>query len=287
VINAATEMSTVLRLPRSIVGWIVFLLTSPLALAAPKKSPSEIKNEEMLRVAEYLLDQCNQFGWLRIGTWALVSTLISFFIFWPASKLLAGKNGKFTKNVSYFGQLTLLGALFLAVAVVAIRSGWIIVLACLGLGILIATVSAAKQVFEISMWRAIGLAICLMIISTGSNFAAELAAGKMPWTEFEQKSADERKLIIAKWQAEKKERERQASNPSAPAPAPTLQDMYANLQKSRETLDLNDPAAVARFNEQVAAYNVAKAAAAPATPAPNPATPKATGSVKQGTPSKK
>jgi hypothetical protein len=275
-------------------GWLIasLVIFPVLADAAPKKSPSEMNNEELLRATQYLLDQSIQFGWQKIGIWYLISTVISFFLFWPTSKLFAGKNGKLTKNLSYFVQLNVLGVFFLAVMIVAIRSGWLGVLACLALGMLIAMVDAARKVFEVSVWRAIGMAICLSIFSAGTNLAAELITGNMPWTEFERKPADEQKELIAKWQAEKKERERKSSssaNGTALAGTATsnVQELYEQLQKTRTELNVNDPAAVARFNEQVAAYNAAKAAAAPATPAATPASPKVSGSTKQGAPPKK
>jgi hypothetical protein len=51
--------------------------------------------------------------------------------------------------------------------------------------------------------------------------------------------------------------------PSAPPmAAPDLAALYAQLQKTRAELDTKDPVAVARFNEQAAAYQQEKAIAA-------------------------
>jgi hypothetical protein len=242
------------------------------AFAAEKKSPSEIRDEAIYQTANYLLDQCIQHGWQPFAIYTAISTVISVFLLWPVSKWLAGERGTFKNSLIYTLQLCAAGAVILGIAYVSIQAKWLGLLACLGLSLLFAIIGLARHVYEISIWRAIGFFLCVAVIGAASELATEAITGPMPWTTFADKSPEEQKEIMAKWQTEKKERERQptssaASTASTTAAPPTVQELYASLQKARTELNVNDPAAVARFNEQVAAYNVAKAAAAPPPPA--------------------
>jgi hypothetical protein len=273
--------------------WILLLLfiLPSLAEAASKPSSAEAAQAEAIMVANYLLDQCVARGWKSFTAYALVSNIILCLLIWPAGKLLAGENGNLKKALQLTAQWAFVGLIFLALIFVCIRMGSLLSIVVLGFGSVVAYVKLVMDVYKVSMGRAIGLFICGAIVSLVGEAGAEVVFGKMPWTEFNEKPDAERKALIAKWQEEKKGRNRaaepdnasasaSASSPSAAAGAPlTLVQVYENLQKEREKLDLNDAAAVARFNEHAAEYNAMKATAAPATPAKSasakPATPSA------------
>jgi hypothetical protein len=270
--------------------WILLLLVilPSLAEAAPKPSSAEAAQAEAIMVANYLLDQCVARGWESFARYALVSNIILCLLIWPASKLLAGENGNLKRALQLTAQWALVGLIFLALIFVCIRMGSLLSIVVLVFGSVVAYVKLVMEVYKVSTGRAIGLFICGAIVSLVGEAGAEVVFGKMPWTEFEEKPDAERKVLIAKWQEEKKERERGAvpdnasasSTPAAGGAPLTLIQVYENLQKEREKLDLNDAVAVARFNEHAAAYNAMKAAATPATPttpaSAKPATPTAT-----------
>jgi hypothetical protein len=276
----------------SIPAWIVASLVAfPLLASAAEKSSSEQEQQVSQEALEFILDQTLQAGWQRFGLYALVSTVVTFLLLWPASKWVVGTHGTLKRNASYIVQVTIIGTLFLAVFVVCIRAGWILAFVLGSLVYLYVILNFAKRVFETSNLRAVGTGICYCILTMVGDFAAQLVTGAMPWAEFGAKTPEEQKEAIAKWQTEIQNKQKASaaaaqSAPAAAAPAGSLQDMYANLQKTRAGLDMNDPAAVAAFNEQVAAYNAAKAAA-PATPATVVGTPKTSKASKEPTPGKK
>jgi hypothetical protein len=270
--------------------WILLLLfiLPSLAEAAPKPTSAEAAQAEAIMVANYLLDQCVARGWKSFAAYALVSNIVLCLLIWPASKLLAGENGNLKKALQLTAQWALVGLIFLVLIFVCIRMGSLLSIIVLVFGSVVAYVKLVMDVYKVSTGRAIGLFICGAILSLVGEAGAEVVFGKMPWSEFEEKPGADRKALIAKWQEEKKGRDRVAepenasvSSPSATGGPPlTLIQVYENLQKERENLELNDAAAVARFNEHAAAYNAMKAAATPAIPtkpaSAKPATPSAT-----------
>jgi hypothetical protein len=251
--------------------WIfLFLFAFPmLACAAQKKAPSkdEIAVEEYQEAAGYFLDACAKFGWDRIAIYAGISTVVSLFLLWPLSKLIAG--GTFKKSCTYLFAATVAGAISIGLILWFVKEGWLMGVPIVALVILVAIIALAKSTYETTVLRAIGLVICYGIASSACSYATELVTGSMPWTEFAEKSPEEQKRLLIEWKEEKLVSEQQAAVlAAATAAPPTVQELYVKLQKARAELNANDPAAVARFNADVAAYNVAKAAAAPPVQAP-------------------
>jgi hypothetical protein len=267
-------------------------LFPPLASAGEKKSAEQIRNEKIHETASYVLDQCAQLGWEPFAIYAGFVACLLFFIIWPVSKFLAGEDGEggWKKSLAYIAQWLGMMAILTGLGIVCIRAEWLSILAILSLSATFATVGLAKQVFEVSVWRGIGFYLCTVVAAVAAEFASDAVTAKMPWREYWDKTEEEQNRLISEWRIQKKERESSPATTAAasanPAPA-TVQELYANLQKGRAELNVNDPEAVARFNEQVAAYNAAKAAAAPPAPATASTSPKTSNSAKTGKPDKK
>lgn len=254
------------------LGATIWLGLSSLASAASRESAAEARKEAHARW-DYVLDQFMEMGWSAFIFWGLVCTLVAFLIFWPASRLLAREEGSMRLALNYYTQLTVISLIYVAVAVFCIRTDWLGLLGLLTLGVLIASVRIAMNVYEMTVLPAIGMAVMALVASGMGQVVGEMIAGPTPLMALEGKSDEQRKDLIAKWQDEKRRRGKGGSTMTSTSSVPgsNLQQLYADLQTARAALNPNDPAAVARFNEQVAVYNAAKAAATPvATPLPSP-----------------
>lgn len=250
--------------------------SSHFALAASREKEAQAAQAEVQLKLQYLLDQWTSMGWSKLALVSIVSSVVGYLVLWPMSKMFAGKNGTWLKTLIYFGQLSVVGLVFMAIAYVSMRNGWILLLGGTSLGTTVATVRLAMQVYELSIGRGILAMLCLSFASGIAMGVTESVVGDLPGMSL--RSPEEERVAMEKWRLEKEAREKGPTPspatvaPSAtPVAAPlTVQDLYTNLLAERQRLDVNDLAAVARFNEHVAAYNAAKAAAQPTTPVPTP-----------------
>jgi hypothetical protein len=229
---------------------------------------------------EYFFDQWIDAGWERAGLWLGWTVVVTYLIWWPASRLVAGKNATGRKTSIFFAQACGYSVIFTGIAYLGAKFGWA---SLVGFGstvtFLFELTRAAKKVYEISVGRGILVALSFPILIGVPIATGEWLCGPLPGLEMEGKSPEEQKVLFEKWR-EKKRLAKIAATPT-PSPTParpqTVAEIYTALQLERQQLDVNDPGAVARFNEHVAAYNAAKAAATPTTPVPTPpvaATPK-------------
>ena len=116
-----------------------------LAAAASKSAERAAAKEQSFQAAAYLLDQIIDSGWRVVGLYSLVSIILAALFFWPMSKLLVGKNGNWKKMLIYFGQKIMLSAIYMAIAFISIRAGWISNFALLSVAMIIASVRLLKS----------------------------------------------------------------------------------------------------------------------------------------------
>lgn len=253
--------------------------------------PTEAQTAQLRPSMEYILDLCAQDGWRLIGIWLLVSSAVSFVLLWIVAKLLAGERGTLKNVLIYTLQMWIVTILFLGTAYFSIQTGSDGIFLIALLIALIGMFFFACKTFEISFVRSIAFIIAIAITNPIGDYLSQFITGPLPWVAFLEKPPEEQKQILDKWQREKKQGEStQAAAPvtaSANQKPATVHELYAHLQKARAELNVNDPAAVARFNEQVAAYNAAKAAAAPPPAPAAPTNSKASESAKSGSAKKK
>jgi hypothetical protein len=266
-----------------------FLASHPAIAAAATDNPAD-RNEGSWLILQYAWERCDAFGWQRLGTYLLIATIASLLLLWPFSRMIAGAKRVLTRSTLFVGSTIMLSAAFLALAWFIMRSGSMILLAGLGVGYVAILFAQTRHIFAASRGAAAGVLACYSILAAGAFSVTELFVGPMPWSDFRSKSQEERDRAFADWQTAKKANAAAASASATPVPspasntaavpanaqattpaptptpppapviaAPDLQALYVQLQKARAELNMTDPVAVARFNEQLAAYNQEKA----------------------------
>ena len=301
------------KLPYS--SWIgrwtsVGILSAPnLAFAAP---PGEVPNrlEQSRLLGEYLFETATTFGWDRIGIYFLIVLGSSLLLLWPIARLTLQRRVAFKSCAVFMGSMIAITACALAAGYVGAQFGPEHVLTAIGIVFLGVTLWVAHRVFRTSWQGALIVLFCFLSLTVVGSHLAHQFTGAMPWTQMHSMPLAEQRQLFTEWLARKKAAETPPAPtqtvaatspatppppaakppvqapPAAPAPppspavpAPDLLALYTQLQKTRATLDPNDPVAVARFNEQVAAYNQEKSYLA-ASAAPPP--PRAAAKAKRG-----
>jgi len=103
---------------------ILFLGSAALALASDKQAPADAERAEMSETVNFIIDLGLGMGWQKFGIYTGVTGVMSILLLWPASKLVAGHGGTLKNSASYVLQTTLVGFVFIGIAIVALRAGW-------------------------------------------------------------------------------------------------------------------------------------------------------------------
>lgn len=287
-----------------------FLLAHP-ALAAAQAAEATGEIGTMWSIPQFLWDSCRELGWERVGTPLLITVAIAMLLLWPMARLMAGRKEILSKTAWFIGHVSVLSAAFLALGYFVALSESLIFLAVWAAASLAILLFQTGHIFQVSRAGAVAVFSCFILALGAALYATELLTGPTPWTEFLTKNSDERGRVFAAWKVKSAPQtatapapaaaaaepavsstppnapapepaNAAATAPAAPAPTavalppqhpgPDLQLLFTQLQKTRAELDMSDAAAVARFNEQVAAYQREKALAAaiaaqPANPA--------------------
>ena len=269
----------------------VFLATQPAPTAA-----STAQDDGLWQFLQYMWESCESLGWQRIGTPLLLAVAMALVILWPCARLITRGKGSLVSTILFGGSMIALSTAFFALAYFVARAESLPLLCALGVVYLAILYAQTRHLYSASRPAAAGILGCFLVLIAGGLYGAEQLTGRTPWTEFFSKSKEDQGRAIAAWQTGRKApataatavvatpttppstAANTAANPTtavAPAPVPTapppaparsgpdLQALFAQLQKARATLDTNDPVAVARFNEQAAAYHQEKALATP------------------------
>jgi hypothetical protein len=272
------------------------LLAIPATRAAAATAAPTERNNAPWQIQQFAWESGEAFGWERIGTHVLVAIGLSILLLWPFARIIAGPKRVLAKTTLLIGCVIALTGAFLALACFLLPTESIILLGALGVLYVAILVAHACHIFGASRGAAAGVLGCYAVVAAGAAYATEQLIEPMPWTQFLFKTKEQQGRAFASWRAGKEALASVALAPAAPTPspkaspepaspapapavaatvpaspapapapampAPDLQALYAQLQKSRAELDPNDAAAVARLNEQIAAYNQEKAIAA-------------------------
>ena len=278
-----------------------FLVAVPMfnAVAADARAGG---NEGMAQGVQFALDSGEKFGWDRIGNHLLLALAVALVLLWPIARMIVGPQRIFIRAILFVVSMIALTAAFLALGLFAIRSGSILFMSGVAVAFSLIVLSQTRHLFAASHGAAAGVLGCFTVLVAVASYSTEMLTGAMPWSTFAFKSKEEQQRLFADWRAQNQALGTRPSSvatsattptpgiapaasassarpdtgditaaPSAPAqpqrPGPNLDALYAQLQKTRAELDMNDAQAVARFNEQAAAYAQERALVA-ATAAP-------------------
>lgn len=276
------------------------LLAPTLAFADSSAGNLPPRVEEAWLLLQYLFEGGTAFGWNRIGLYFLIVAGASLLLLWPMARLTLQRKVPFKACAAFLGWIILISAAALGSGYASTHLESTSVLAGIGIASLVAMFFVARRVFRTNAQTALIILLCFVSLTVVASHVAQQFTGAMPWTEFQATPIAEQRQVFADWVARKKAAETTppavttiaAAQPPAPTvapappkppvqtpppepqtpavPAPDLLALYTQLQKTRAQLDPNDPVAVARFNEQVAAYHQEKSflAAVSAPPAP-------------------
>ncbi len=251
----------------------------------------------MAQSVQFALDSGEKFGWDRINNHVLLAIAASLVLLWPIARMIVGPRRILIRTILFVGSMIALTAAFLALGLFAIRAESILLLAGVAVAFSLIVLAQTRHIFAASRGAAAGVLGCFAVLLAGASYSTEMLTGAMPWTNFAFKSQEEQQRLFADWRKQKQTPALQpsavaaaaptlapASTPASAAPAadagnvapvpsapvvppraaPDLDALYAQLQKTRAELDMNDAQAVARFNEQAAAYAQERALAATA-----------------------
>ena len=250
---------------------------------------------------QFALEQGEKFGWVDIAAHVLIAAMLSLVLLWTYAAKIVGRKNMFFKTGMFVGSMVVLTAAFLALGYFVFKAQTFLLLAGLIVAYFGVVFAQTRHILDASRPAAFGLLAFYLVMLAGSIYATEFITGRMPWTEFVIKPMAEQRRLFAEWEAghrqagapaaaiasasgpaaaaspdaslaaraaaaaEPEPQAAAAPTPTVPAappiPAPDLAALYAQLQKTRAELNTSDPAAVARFNEQAAAYHQEKAIA--------------------------
>jgi hypothetical protein len=269
--------SRALALALSLFAIPAFAATEP---AAAKPDPAY----------EYFATKVMEYGYAKLGLLAVGSIFAGLVVTLLVCRVVAGPRGTFRNSLRYYIISVLLT---LAICGVAVGLGWFCVMSgAAGGALIIAFFGLAAMVlvafvvpitvFDIGIFRALLLNV-LIAVATGGVQTAVMSVVPGPFDHLAGKSQAETRQIIAEWDMERKQKAMEERMKELagyePAPAPVVesvaaqaQRLYTELQQVRAALDVNDQAAVERFNQRVAEYNAVKARLAPAAASPGATT---------------
>lgn len=266
----------------------------PLVAVAESPASPTSQSSGTWEFLQFTWDSGSGFGWQNIGTSLLVAMALSYVLLLPCARMIAGPKQLFARSILFVGSALALTAAFVALAAFVSLSESLVLLAALGVVYVAILFSQTRHLFAVSRAAAAGLLGCYLVATGGALFGTEQLMGRMPWTAYFSKPREEQSKLFVAWQGGKSATKPatakvQNPNPSSAAgasvavnPAPTpvapatpppapiplqnkggpdLQALYAQLQKARAELNPNDAEAVARFNQQAAAYHQEKAMA--------------------------
>lgn len=266
----------------------------PLVAVAEAPASPTSQTSGTWEFLQFAWESGSGFGWQSIGTALLVVVALSFVLLLPCARMIAGPKQLIGRSILLVGSTLALSAAFVALAAFVSLSESLVLLSVLGAVYVAILFSQTRHLFAVSRAAAAGLLGCYLVATAGALFGTEQFMGRMPWTAYLSKPKEEQTKLFAAWQGGNAVPKAAATvvqnaNPSstvgapavtipaqipvAPAPpsapiplqnkgGPDLQALYAQLQKARAELNPNDVEAVARFNQQAAAYHQEKAMAA-------------------------
>jgi hypothetical protein len=277
------------------------LLVGMPTLATASPTPIGPQNESAWGFLQYADDCGAQFGWGRIGWHVLLVLIVSTLVLWPFARLIAGRAAGSGKCALFIVSAGILTAAFLSLAYLIARSESLVLLAATGIAWVAILFTQTRHLFAASRGAAAAVLGCAALVIVGTSYGIEFGMGSMPWTQFALKPREEKRRAFDRWLASKQAAAQPATvaagnvapaldhaegpieapvpaaaagtpaaPPAPPRVAPNLDALYAELQKARAELNVNDPVAVAHFNEQAAAYDREKAMAG-AVPGAQPA----------------
>jgi hypothetical protein len=275
---------------------LAFLVAHPtLATAAATDNPAPARSEGPWSLVQFAWDCGEAFGWQRIGTYLLIATVLSILLLVPFSRLIVGPERILAETTLFVGSVVVLSAAFLALAGFILPSRSIALLVGVGIIYVAVLLAQTRHIFMASRGEAASVLGCFLVVAAATLFSTEFLTGRMPWTTFLSKPRAEQSRMFTEWKTGKPVSSSDASASAATAAGPTstptavanpaaapagpvastptapsapsggeldLQAIYAQLQKARAELNMNDPVAVENFNVQAQAYNEEKVLAA-------------------------
>ena len=283
-------------------GFTPGIVTAAPAANAVAADATAARNDAMAQALQFAWDCGEKFGWDRIRNHLLLAVAASLVLLWPIARMIVGPQRILIRTILFVGSTLALTAAFLALGHFAIRADSILLLAAVVVAFSAIVLTQTRHLFAASHGAAAGVIGCFAVLLAGASYSTEMLTGAMPWTTFAFKPKEEQQRLFADWQTQKTAPALQSSAVATAAPGaapsaapaatpnavtpdaanvpatpstpvlpqragPNLDALYAQLQKTRAELDMNDAQAVARFNEQAAAYAQERALAA-ATAAP-------------------